>query len=130
MPGRDRSGPMGRGPRCGRAAGYCRGSRTQDYAGPSAGQGRGAGWGRGFGAAGGGAWERGGGRHRWRHSFYATGLPGWLRPGADPSRAVDPGSETELLAGRAEALQSELEAIRKRLGELESGAAQESRSAE
>jgi hypothetical protein len=47
-----------------------------------------------------------------------------LRQGTDPSGAVDPGSEREFLSGQAKALQSELDAIQKRLGELACGAAQ------
>lgn len=70
MPGGDRTGPMGTGPRTGRGAGFCAGYNRPGYAnfGPRGGLGRGGG--RGFG--------RGGGRG-WRNRFYATGLPGWTR---------------------------------------------------
>lgn len=73
MPGGDRTGPMGAGPRTGRAAGFCTGYNRPGYAnfGPRGGFGYGRGGGRGFG--------RGGGGHGWRNRFYATGLPGWMR---------------------------------------------------
>jgi len=80
----------------GRAMGYC------------------AGFGRGGGFGGGG---RG-----WRNRFYATGLPGWARAGfAAPYREPDPGEEKQALARQAEALQSELDLIRKRLEKIEAG---------
>jgi hypothetical protein len=51
--------------------------------------------------------------------FFATGLPGWLRSGADvpASQASSPASDRKELETRAEALQAELDAIKKRLGE-------------
>ncbi len=96
MPRRDRTGPRGRGPLTGRGFGFCRG------------------YGPGPGFFGGG---RG-----WRHMFYATGLPGWLRFGwGGPGFLVEPPPETEkrLLEEEAEALKGELDEIRKRLDELD-----------
>jgi hypothetical protein len=62
MPGGDRTGPWGLGPRTGRAAGFCAGYGMPGYMNPIPGRGfcgwggggfgRGMGWGRGF-------------RHRW-----------------------------------------------------------------
>lgn len=49
----------------GRASGFCAGYSVPGYMNPVGGRGY---WGRG----------RGGGRG-WRHSYYATGLPGWAR---------------------------------------------------
>jgi len=80
--------------------------------------GRGRGGGRGFG---------GGGRG-WRNMFYATGLPGWMRAGGygapygypTPYQRLDPEMERQALQSQAEALQSELDFIRKRLAEIES----------
>lgn len=66
MPRGDRTGPMGMGPLTGRGAGFCAGSR-----GPLFGRFFRGGYGRGAGFGGGG---RG-----WRHMFYETGLPGWIR---------------------------------------------------
>jgi len=84
------------------------------------GRGRGA-WGRGFG---------GGGRG-WRHMFYATGAPGWARFGGDaaplgyavPYPKPDPEAEKQALQSQAEALQSELDFIKQRLSEIETGTA-------
>jgi hypothetical protein len=58
-----------------------------------------------------GGWGRG-----WRHSYYATGQPGWARAGYFP-----PTQEQELagLKNEAEYLQSQLDAISRRIGELE-----------
>jgi len=75
-----------------------------------------AGGGRGFW---GWARGRGGGWGR-RNGFRATGLPFWARFGGyalpqQPDREL----ERQALRGRADALQSELDAIRKRLGEIE-----------
>jgi len=76
------------------------------------GRGRGSGGGPGFG----------GGRG-WRHWFRATGLPGWMRFGGfvSPYSKQDPEVEKQALKRQAEALQSELDLIRRRLGEMENG---------
>ena len=49
MPGGDRTGPLGAGPRTGRAAGYCAGYGMPGYANPMPGYGYGMGYGRGYG---------------------------------------------------------------------------------
>lgn len=80
------------------------------------------GFGRGFGAQ-----TRGFGGGR-RNMFYATGLPGWARcsgyaaPYGPPAsyQKPDPAMEKQLLTKQAEALQSELEILKKRLAEVES----------
>ena len=124
MPRGDRTGPRGMGARTGRAAGYCAGSGMPGYANPIPGRGFGMGsgvWGRGFG---------GGGRG-WRNMYYATGLPGWMRFGGyatpygypEPYQKPDPKLEKEALKNQAEALQAELDFIKKRLAEIESGSA-------
>ena len=76
MPGGDRTGPGGFGPRTGRGAGYCAGNPVPGYANP--------GWG-GFGRGGGFGGGRGRGHRNW---YYATGLPGWARGnwGMSPER--------------------------------------------
>ncbi|HOJ59432.1 MAG TPA: DUF5320 domain-containing protein [bacterium] len=119
MPRGDRTGPMGMGPMTGRAAGYCAGYGVPGFANPVPGWGfgLGLGWGRGF---------RGGGRG-WRHMYYATGLPGWMRFGGYaapygfpiPYPQPDPDREKQALKNQAAALQSQLDLIKKRLGELE-----------
>ncbi len=53
--------------------------------------------------------------------FYATGLPGWMRFGgiAMSHPQPDPQMEQQSLKNQAEVLQSELDAIGKRLSEME-----------
>ena len=127
MPRGDRTGPMGMGPMTGRAAGYCAGFGMPGYANPAPGRGFGMGFGRGRGFGG-----RGGGRG-WRHMFYATGLPGWMRFGGYaapygyrvPYQKPDPEMEKQELKDEAEALQSELDFIKKRLSEIETGTSTE-----
>lgn len=100
----------------GRTAGYCAGAEMPGYAGPAQGRGAGMGFGRSRGF--------GGGRG-WRNMFHATGLTGWMRFGgyaAPPSRP-DPALERQALKNQAEALQSELDFVKKRLGEIETGPA-------
>ncbi len=130
MPGGDRTGPMGRGPMTGRGAGLCAGYNAPGYANPIPGRGFGRGfWGRGWG---------GGGRG-WRHMYYATGLPGWMRFGAGwptPPMAATwedwpwaygapaPGpmprqQELQVLRDHAEALKAQLDQIGARIEELE-----------
>ncbi|MDH7486160.1 MAG: DUF5320 domain-containing protein [Anaerolineae bacterium] len=121
MPRGDRTGPLGMGPMTGRAAGYCAGYGMPGYANPMPGRGFGLGRARGWG----GGWGRG---YRWRHWFYATGLPGWLRFGYGPAwgppaaygpYAPSPDEELDALKGQAQWLKDELEAISKRIEELE-----------
>jgi len=122
MPRGDRTGPMGMGAMSGRAAGYCAGFGMPGYANPVPGRGFGMGFGRGRGA-----WGRGfgGGGRGWRHMFYATGLPGWARFGgyAAPYVKPDPEMEKQVLKNQAEAMQEELEEIKKRLSEIETDTA-------
>ena len=130
MPGGDRTGPMGMGTGSGRAAGYCAGFGMPGYMNPMAGRGFGTGFGRGRGA-----WGRGfgvGGRG-WRNIACATGVPGWARFGGyaapsgpfTPCPKPDPEAEKKSLQGQADALQEELDLIKKRLSELETGTAAE-----
>ena len=124
MPRGDGTGPMGMGSMTGRGAGYCAGFGTPGYANPLPGRGFGMGFGHGRGFFGG----RGGGRG-WRNMFYATGLPGWMRfgwynaPYGYQTTFVkpDPEMEKQTLRNQADALQSELDFIRKRLDEIETG---------
>jgi len=113
MPRGDRSGPMGMGPMTGRGAGYCAGSGAPEFANSN--PGRGFGRGSGFGGRG------------WRNGFRATGRPGWSRFGGYGAAysQVDPGQETQALRSQADALQSELDFIRKRLAEMEGSSGSE-----
>jgi hypothetical protein len=98
---------MGMGPRTGRGLGYCSGYDQPGFANFGPGAGRGFGHGRG-----------------WRHWARATGLPGWQRFGFSPGSswwgvAPEPVDEATVLKTQAEQLQAELDAVQKRLGELE-----------
>ncbi len=109
MPGGDRTGPMGLGPRTGRGLGFCSGRNAPGWTyGPGRGMGRGfrGGFGRGFGRG----WGRGRG---WWGCW-------WPAPyyGATPAPA-DPATEKEVLKNEAEFLRSRLEEIEKRLAEIE-----------
>ena len=90
MPGFDRTGPQGAGPRTGRGMGYCNSQAPASR------------YGFGFG--------RGGAGRGWRHRFFATGVPGW----------VSPTSEQEIadLDAQANWLREQLDAIQKRIEEL------------
>jgi len=125
MPRGNGTGPFGEGPMTGRAAGYCAGYVVPGYMNPVGGRGF---FGRGMG--------RGGGRG-FRHRYYATGLPGWVRGGfgypaggwaAQPYAAhplpvagpIAPEQEITALKGQAESLQSALDGIRSRIEQLQS----------
>ena len=108
MPRGDRMGPMGMGPMSGRAAGYCAGNSVPGFMSGGFGRnfGRGFGMGRGRGAGGG---------------FFGRGFGSWLGFGRGAAPYVQPDAESEKLSlkHQAEAMQLELEQIRKRLEELE-----------
>lgn len=120
MPRGDRSGPMGMGPRTGRAAGFCAGYPAAGYANPLPGRGA-------FGGGGG----RGGRGHRNR--YYATGLTGWQRAaqGWYPAQSaapefypnsysqMAPQEEARMVRSQIEKLEQDIKAGRDRLGELE-----------
>lgn len=90
---------MGAGPMTGRALGYCAGFGAPGFV---------RGWGGGFG--------RGGGRG-WRHWYYATALPGWMRGGWGALPPV--ATQKQWLESQAQALQAQLDTVRQRLNELE-----------
>jgi hypothetical protein len=98
MPGGDRTGPLGQGPRTGRGAGYC-----SSY-------GRGAVGGFPRGAVG------GFGR---RNRFYATGVPfsAYASPGYAGTLERD--EEVTLLKDESQRLRAALESIEQRLSQLE-----------
>lgn len=114
----------------GRAAGYCVGAGVPGYMNPGAGRGFGMGFGRGFGMGLGRGRGFGGGGRGWRHRFFATGVPGWAYYGGSmgpygyglPQQEPDPEMEKQALKNEAQMLQSELDAIKKRLEDLEAAA--------
>jgi Family of unknown function (DUF5320) len=99
MPGRDRTGPMGAGPRTGRGMGYCGANEQPGFSNQPAGY-------RGWFNAGYGGRGRG-----WRYRFFATGIPGWA--------VTEPEQETTFLKNQADLLKTQLDAIQKRIEELE-----------
>ena len=110
MPAGDRTGPNGMGPMTGRGAGYCAGYNAPGFAN---------------GGPGFRGWGRGGGRG-WRHRFFATGLPGWLRAnlgfGASGGAAPAPPNEQQeldALMTQARQFDDALDSIRKRIEEIE-----------
>jgi hypothetical protein len=114
MPGGDGTGPFGEGPMTGRQAGYCTGYDEPGYTAPR--------W--GFG--------RGGGRGR-RNWFRATGRPRWARFGRGSVRGFGPWpqapymspptqqEESAALRQEANWLQERLDAISRRIEEIEEG---------
>jgi hypothetical protein len=113
MPGGDRTGPRGEGSRTGRAAGYCSGNDSPGYANPMVGYGgRGMRGGAGGGIRGGMGGMMGGGRGRgYRHIYYATGLPRWMRGGGYPAVQND----TALAADDIGSLKREADLLEERL---------------
>lgn len=106
MPRGNGMGPMGMGPKTGRAAGFCACDGRPEYAGAGAGRRCGAG--------------QGPGRHGLRNRFLATGVPGWLRAGGDAGFEASGGvTERQVLTSQAEALQRQLDAVRQRLAGLD-----------
>ncbi len=92
MPGGDRTGPLGMGPRTGWGAGFCAGYRAPGSSHP------------GYNA--GGAFFGGrGGRGR-RNRFFATGVPGWR------SFAGNPIPDEMSFFAQPETLQSEMDVLK------------------
>lgn len=116
MPFGDGTGPMEKGQKTGRAMGYCDGFLRPGYMEPGFGR-RWFGFGMGRGRG-------------WRHWYYATEMPGWMRAGygmpvfgmgVPPVYATLPTPEAEatMLKYQAEFLKQQLEEIQKRIDELE-----------
>jgi len=126
MPRGDKTGPAGTGPMTGRGAGYCAGYGMPGYTNFVPGRNLGVGFGGGGGRGARGCGFGGGGRG-WRNMFYATGQPGWMRFGGygapygypAPHQNVSQETEMQALRSRADALQAELDFIKKRLSEIE-----------
>ncbi len=115
MPGLNGTGPMGAGPMTGGGRGFCNpvnsGYRTQTFgngAGLGRGFGRGFGFGRGYGYGNGMGMARGFGR-----GF------GWNRAQFYPMYPENADEELNILKAQAEAAQNSLNAINRRINELE-----------
>ncbi len=127
MPFGDRTGPLGLGPRTGRAMGYCAGFSGPGSMNPAPGRGW-FGFGHGFGCFG-----RGRG---WRNWYWATGLPGWARAGYGYPPFAGLGypygseftakDEIDMLKDEADFFKQRLDDIQKRISTLERAKAQES----
>lgn len=102
----DGTGRMGAGPMSGRRAGFCGGNPGPGYANPAASPG--LGWG-----------FQGGGRG-WRDEYGAPAPYGWARAGFGFGCALPTAEqETTVLKARAVWLEGELEAINKRIEEIQ-----------
>ncbi len=103
MPGFDGTGPMGAGPMTGGGRGYCN-PRSGIYGRPGFGGGYGLGYRRGPG---------------WRSVHPASNA--WYRgPFRGAYYQMNPDEEVNMLKEEAEAIKNELDAINKRIKELES----------
>lgn len=116
MPRGDKTGPTGMGPMTGRAAGRCAGIDTPEVDNSAFGRGRGMGRGRGRAAGGcGRGLGRGMGRaaggfgRGFRNQFLAT------TAGSAPEV-----NEKQVLTNQTKMLQAQIDAIRKRITEIES----------
>jgi len=129
MPGGDRTGPFGAGPRTGRAAGYCAGYGMPGYANPIGGRGFGMGYGRGYGRGFGmgygrglGRGFRGGGRGwfgapTWAGAPYTAGQP--YIPPYDPGYPEPAVNEMEELKSQEKYFSTMLKDLRSRIENLE-----------
>lgn len=107
MPGGDRTGPEGFGPRTGRAIGYCAGYSSPGFTkGVPRGRGFGRGRGRGFRSS---FWERG--RGFWRSEYYPE-------PYLRESYSEHDMDEKTYLQDMIKSLEDELKAVKQRLQEI------------
>jgi hypothetical protein len=114
MPRFDGTGPMGAGPMTGGGRGFCN-PASAGYYGP--GYERGFGYGRGYGRGRGMRRGFGAGRGYGRRGFYPAWGPGYAPPYGPYS--MNPQGEAGMLRDEAEYMKQELDAIQKRLEELE-----------
>ena len=119
MPGLDRTGPMGAGPMTGGARGRCNPAAAgyiPAYTG-GYGYGRGLALRRGFR----GGYGAGQGRGRGVGRGY-----GWYPPAAGPAYSMDSAGELDMLKAEADYMNKSLDAINKRIKELETKPAESS----
>jgi len=121
MPGGDRTGPGGLGPRTGRGLGYCAGYDTPGYTkGPGMGLGRG--WGRGWGRGRGRGYGRGWGYGVPIYSPIVAPPPAYTsyRPISSVDQLTMLKQEKEYLESEMNGVKTALDDISKRIEELES----------
>ncbi len=114
MPRGDRTGPGGLGPMTGRGAGCCAGYSAAGYVNPVYGRGAGFGFVRGPGRGPGRGLGRAAGASAGGYPFYGDPYPNPYASGE-----ITPGREAEILKKQAEVLQDELDAVQRRVKELE-----------
>ena len=132
MPRGDQTGPEGMGPQTGREAGCCAGHDIPGHAHPFPRGGYDHGFGHGHGRMRGRGGAPGMGRRwrrfHWRHMHPAMAMhawhgygPGWYAPSEGYGSCCEPTPEQVLgeMKQHAEWLQEELEAVSKRIEELE-----------
>jgi len=125
MPGGDRTGPWGLGPRTGRGLGFCSGYGAPGYLYPGPGMGFGRGFGRGFGLGRGFGRGMGFSRGRgfWRRGFGGLAgfpMPAFAGPYVAPGAAeAIPEKELDFLKSEAQYIRDELAAIEARMQELQ-----------
>lgn len=115
MPGGDRTGPEGLGPRTGRRLGYCSGYDSPGYTKGvprgGGGYGRGFGYGGGFGRGWGrGFWGRG---RRFWHGYYP-----YYEPSTGAYTEQDKEVEKSYLENIVKGLEEEIKAVKDRIKEL------------
>jgi len=115
MPREDGTGPLGMGLMSGKGAGYCGGYTFNKPAFENC-TNKGFGWSCGFGICGFGRGSRG-----WRHQFYATGLPGWVRGSATQGayQTLDKDIEKKNLNNRVASLKAQIDQINKTIEHIE-----------
>ena len=118
MPGFDGTGPGGGGPMTGGGRGFCNPAGNPGYGygrgfgrGFRGGRGAGAGWGRGYGRG----FAQGGYPPAWGGSYGPN-----YNPNYNPNYGTNPEDELSMLKGDAEAVKKELDAINRRIQDLES----------
>ena len=117
MPGGDRTGPAGLGPRTGRGLGFCSGYDTPGFIkGPGMGMGRG--WGGGLGYGRGLAWRRGRGRGAWNYGYGpVAGVAPVYNPFV-PVAQITPENQLTILKQEKEFLETEIKGITKSIEEI------------
>lgn len=125
MPGGNGTGPMGLGPKTGRAAGFCAGFSVPGYMNPMRGMGFGFGAGRGgrpYGGGRGRAW--GGGRGwRWRANFYNDPYHPYFETIPEMyNQNMSPQDEIKFQKDQISILQEQIKTTQERIKELESEA--------